>query len=121
MPNGNITTLVLCVEIASLMPSLHAPPGKKQSGEQSQISWAYSPKVVRTNAIARLVIKTEQFPHNNKFFFYLYSSVHTIFEQVGRKHCQVIASFPGPAQLSGQVEPGNEASQVTLLQKCALA
>ena len=120
MPNGNITTLVLCVEIASLMPSLHAPPGKKQSGERNQISWAYCPKVVRTNTIARSVIKTEQFPYNNKFF-YLYSSIHTIFEQVWRKHCQVIASFPGPAQLSGRGEPGNEASQVTLLQKCALA
>ena len=30
----------------------------RQSGEQSQISWAYSPKVVRTNKITRLVIIT---------------------------------------------------------------
>ena len=27
----------------SLMPTPHVPPGEKQSGEQSQISWAYSP------------------------------------------------------------------------------
>ena len=26
------------------MPTARAPPGKKQSGEQSQISWAYFPK-----------------------------------------------------------------------------
>ena len=40
----------------SLVPRPRAPPGKKWSGEQSQISWAYSLKVVRTNEIARLVI-----------------------------------------------------------------
>ena len=38
------------------MLSPRAPPGKKWSGEQCQISWAYSLKVVRTNEIARLVI-----------------------------------------------------------------
>ena len=31
-------------ENGSLMPSLRTPHGKKQSGEQSQISWAYSQK-----------------------------------------------------------------------------
>ena len=30
----------------SLMPSPHTPPSEKQSGEQSQIPWAYSPEVV---------------------------------------------------------------------------
>ena len=35
----------------------HAPPpGEKQSGEQSWISWVCYPKVVRTNEIARSVI-----------------------------------------------------------------
>ena len=28
----------------SLVPTPRAPPGEKRSGEQSQISWAYSPK-----------------------------------------------------------------------------
>ena len=40
------------------MSRLHMAPGEKQSGEQSHISWAYSPKVVRTNEIARSVIIT---------------------------------------------------------------
>ena len=31
---------------ASLVPTLHVPPSEKQSGEQSQISWAYSLKTV---------------------------------------------------------------------------
>ena len=35
-----------------------APPGEKWSGELSQISWAYSQKVVRTNEISRSVIIT---------------------------------------------------------------
>ena len=38
----------------SLVPSPCASPGEKQFGERSQISWAYSPKVVRTNEIVRL-------------------------------------------------------------------
>ena len=33
----------------NLVPSLRAPPSEKRSGERSQISWAYSPKVVKTN------------------------------------------------------------------------
>ena len=40
----------------SLVPRPRAPYGEKWSGEQSQISWAYSLKVVMTNEIARLVI-----------------------------------------------------------------
>ena len=42
----------------SLVPSPRAPPGEKRSGEQSQISWAYYPKVVMTNEIVRSVIIT---------------------------------------------------------------
>ena len=40
----------------SLVSSLRVPPGEKWSGGQSQMSWAYSQKVVRTNEIARSVI-----------------------------------------------------------------
>ena len=48
----------VCPYQASFVPRLHTPPGEKRSGEQSRISWAYSPKVVRTNEIARSVIIT---------------------------------------------------------------
>ena len=40
----------------SLVTSPRAPPSKKRSGERSRISWAYYPKAVRTNEIARSVI-----------------------------------------------------------------
>ena len=40
----------------SLVPRPRAPPGEKRSGERSQISWAYYPKRVITNEIARSVI-----------------------------------------------------------------
>ena len=40
----------------SLVPHLCALPSEKWSGEQSRISWAYFPKEVNTNEIARLVI-----------------------------------------------------------------
>ena len=42
----------------SLVPRPRAPPGEKWSGERSRISWAYYPKRVMTNEIARLVIIT---------------------------------------------------------------
>ena len=42
----------------SLMPSPRTPPSEKWSGECSQIPWAYSSKVVRTNEVARSVIIT---------------------------------------------------------------
>ena len=42
----------------SLVSRPCAPPSKKQSGERSRISWAYYPKVVMTNEIARLVLNT---------------------------------------------------------------
>ena len=42
----------------SLVPRPRVPPSEKRSGERSRISWAYSPKVVMTNEIARSVIIT---------------------------------------------------------------
>ena len=39
---------------SSLVPSPYTPPGKKRPGGWSGISWSYSPKMVRTNEIARL-------------------------------------------------------------------
>ena len=42
----------------SLVPTPRAPPGEKRSGEQSRISWAYSPKRWKTNEIARSLIIT---------------------------------------------------------------
>ena len=41
-----------------LMPNPLPPPSEKWSGEQSQISWDYSQKVVRTNEITRWIIIT---------------------------------------------------------------
>lgn len=43
-------------QINSLVPSLHVPQGKKWSGEQCQISWAYFQKAVMTNEIVRSLI-----------------------------------------------------------------
>ena len=43
---------------SSLVPCPRAPPGEKRSGERSRISWAYYPKRVMTNEIARSVIIT---------------------------------------------------------------
>ena len=40
----------------SLVPIPHAASSEKRSGEQSQISWAYYPKAVKTNEILRSVI-----------------------------------------------------------------
>ena len=42
----------------SLVPRPRAPPGEKRSGERSRIPWAYYPKRVMTNEIARSVIIT---------------------------------------------------------------
>ena len=50
----------------SLVPRPRVPPGEKRSGEQSRISWAYYPKRVMTNEIARSVIITYHFPYNGK-------------------------------------------------------
>ena len=54
-------TLLSVVKIqveSSLVPRPCTPPGEKQSGKQSPIPWASSPKVGRTNEIVRLVIVT---------------------------------------------------------------
>ena len=56
---------------ASLVPTPRAPPGKKQSGEQSRISWTYSLKQWKTNEIARTLIITQYLPYNLK----IYSSI----------------------------------------------
>ena len=53
-----LVTTNMKVTHISLVPSLHMALSEKQSGEQSQISWAYYLKVVRTNEITRLVIIT---------------------------------------------------------------
>jgi len=42
----------------SLVTSPCVPPGEKRSGEQSRISWAYSPKQWKTNEIVRSLIIT---------------------------------------------------------------
>ena len=42
----------------TIVPRPRAPPGEKRSGERSRIPWAYHPKRVMTNEIARLVIIT---------------------------------------------------------------
>ena len=47
-----------CQWLISLVPRPRVPPGEKRSGERSRISWAYYPKWVMTNEIARLVIIT---------------------------------------------------------------
>ena len=51
---------------SSLVPRPCTPPGKKRSGERSLISWAYYPKRVMTNEIARSVIIMYYFPYNSK-------------------------------------------------------
>ena len=43
---------------SSLVSRRRAPPSEKRSGERSRIPWAYYPKRVMTNEIARLVIIT---------------------------------------------------------------
>ena len=48
----------LVSQVHSLVPRPRAPPGEKRSGERSQIPWAYYPKRVMTNDIARSVIIT---------------------------------------------------------------
>ena len=47
--------------MCSLVPRPRAPPGEKRSGERSRIPWAYYPKRVMTNEIARSAIITYNF------------------------------------------------------------
>ena len=71
-------------EEVSLVTSPCAPPGEKRSGERSRISWAYYPKVVRTNEIARSVIimftslTTAKFVHHH-------SSIRTFLSGLSEK------------------------------------
>ena len=76
----------LCPALAghSLVTSPRAPPGEKWSGEGSRISWAYYPKAVRTNQIARSVIITYTALTTVKIC-HLHSSVRPFFERVVRK------------------------------------
>ena len=53
-PSSGVSWYIEC----SLVPRPRVPPGEKRSGERSQIPWAYYPKRVMTNEIARLVIIT---------------------------------------------------------------
>ena len=48
------------------VPSMRVPPGETRSGERSQTSWAYYPKAVKANGIARSVITTYHFPYSSK-------------------------------------------------------
>ena len=61
--------------VYSLVLRLHVPPGEKWSSEQSRISWAYSPKVVVTNEIARSIICSTSFT-TVKIFISTQVSVH---------------------------------------------
>ena len=62
----------------SLVPSPRAPPGDKRSGEQSRISWAYSPKRWKSNEIARSLIITYTSLTTLKFIL-LHSSSRSFF------------------------------------------
>ena len=46
------------LEMYSFVPCPRTPPGEKRSGERSRVPWAYYPKRVMTNEIARSVIIT---------------------------------------------------------------
>ena len=85
----SLSTLLLSMQHQSMMkvslvPRPRAPPGEKRSGEQSRIPWAYYPKRVMTNEIARLVIITYMLLTTLKFV-HLHSSIRTFFERAGRK------------------------------------
>ena len=61
-----------CIQsLQSLFESCVQPTCASQSGEQSRISWAYYPKAVKTNEIARSVIITYSFPCNSKICTFL--------------------------------------------------
>ena len=70
-----------CLTSTLLQFTSLVPPSEKQSGEQSRISWAHSPKVVRTNEIARLLITSVTTVKN----FNLYSSICTFLSGLAAK------------------------------------
>ena len=55
---GDMASINRVGPAASLVPRPRTPPGEKRSGERSRIPWAYYPKRVMTNEIARSVIIT---------------------------------------------------------------
>ena len=67
LPNSACMKPCICIGrrllLYSLVPRPCPPPGEKQSGKQSLISWAYYPKCGRTNEIARSIIFMWHFPH----------------------------------------------------------
>ena len=63
------------------MPRLRVPPGEKQSGEQSQISCAYSQKSGKDQWDCEIGNYYAALPLQQKIV-YLYSSIHTFFERV---------------------------------------
>ena len=88
---------------ASLVPRPCAPPGEKRSGEQSQTSWAYSPKVVMTNESVRLVIITCTSLTTLKFV-HLHLGIRTFFERVG---CKMFWSLLGYVVEKAGTSPRN--------------
>ena len=78
----------------SLVPTPRATPGDKRSGEQSRISWAFSPKRWKTNEIVRSLIINTPLQHSNffisirvsvLFFWSGFPSIRAFFERVFHK------------------------------------
>ena len=75
-------------------PTPHMPPGEKRSCKQTQISWAYYPKVIRTNEFGRSVIITQHFPYNSKicsslfeYLYYFWADCPQNVLNIARLHC----------------------------------
>ena len=66
-----------------LVPSPHVSPGEKQSGEWSQISWAYSRKVIWTNDIVRSLRST----FLTTVIYTLSLSISSLFGKKCLEHC----------------------------------
>ena len=76
---------ILAPVCPSHMPSLRAPLGKKWSGWQSRISWAYYPKLVKTNENARSVKKKclSRFKH----LYFFWAGFPQNASNIARLHC----------------------------------
>ena len=75
-------------------PTPRMPPGEKWSSKQTQISWAYYPKMIRTNEIGRSVIITQHFPYNSKicsslfeYLYYFWADCPQNVLNIARLHC----------------------------------
>ena len=92
------------------------PPSEKQSAEQSQISCAYSQKVVRTNEIARSVIDslTKIILLNCLYLFWVCLPQNTL--NVARLHCHQSMCKPKKFNLLHQIlfPCGNETGQALI-------